>query len=126
MRDFTIHLTHRPGELGRIANALARHGVNIKSVAAMTFGHQGVVRILADDVEAARAGLEEANLRFEETELATVLLENNAGELAGLADKLSNAGLNLHAVYVIGLEGDLVELAIAVDDLKKAKKLLEG
>jgi hypothetical protein len=126
MRDFTIHLTHRPGELGRIANALARKGVNIKSVAAMTFGNQGLVRVIADDVEAARAGLQEANVRFEESELASVLLENNAGELASLADKLANAGLNLHAVYVVGLEGDLVELAIAVDDLKKAKKILEG
>jgi len=125
MRDFTIHLTHRPGELSRIANALARKGVNIKSVTAMTFGNQGLVRILADDVEAARAGLQENNVRFEESELTSVLLENSAGELATLADKLANAGLNLHAVYVVGLEGDLVELAFAVDDAKKAKKVLE-
>ncbi len=26
MRDFAIHLTHRPGELARITNALARKG----------------------------------------------------------------------------------------------------
>ena len=39
--------------------------------------------------------------------------------------KLANAGVNVHAMYVIGLEGDLVELAIATDDPKKAKKLLE-
>jgi hypothetical protein len=126
MRDFTIHATHRPGELSRIANALARKGANIRSVAAMSLGNQGVVRILADDVEAARAGLQEANIRFEETELANVLLENRAGELAVVSDKLANAGLNLHAIYVVGLEGDLIELAIAVDDVKKAKKLLEG
>ena len=48
-----------------------------------------------------------------------------AGELAVVADKLANAGLNLHALYVIGLAGDLVELAISVDDPKKAKKALE-
>jgi hypothetical protein len=126
MRDFTIQLTHRPGELGRVANALARKGVNIKSVAAMTFANQGVVRFIADDVDAARAGLQENNIRFEETELATVMLENQAGELAAVADKLANAGLNLQAVYVVGLAGDLVELAIAADDFKKAKKILEG
>jgi hypothetical protein len=126
MRDFSIHLTHKPGELSRIANALARKGVNIRSLAAITFGNQGVIRLLADDVEGARAGLQEANIRFEEAELANVLLENQAGELAVVADKLANAGLNLHAVYVVGLEGDLIELAIAADDVKKAKKLLEG
>ena len=54
-----------------------------------------------------------------------MLLENKAGEVANLADKLANAGLNLSALYVVGLEGDLVDLAIAVDDVKKAKKILE-
>jgi hypothetical protein len=125
MRDFTIHLTHNPGELARVANALSRTGANIKSVAAMTFGNQGVVRILADDIEAARAAFNESNIRFEESELATVLLENKAGELSDLAAKLANAHINLYALYVIGLEGDLVELALAVDDVKKAKKVLE-
>ena len=125
MRDFSIPLTHRPGELGRVANALAKKRVNIKSVAGMTLGTQAAIRIIADDVDAARSALKEANIRFEESELATVLLENQAGELANVADKLANAGLNLHAVYVIGLDGDLVELAIACDDVKKAKKALE-
>jgi hypothetical protein len=125
MRDFSIHLTHKPGELARVANILGRAGVNLKSVAAMTFNNQGMVHLIADDVEAARNALREANVRFEENELATVLLENSAGELAEVASKLANANVNLHAVYVIGLEGDLVELAIAADDVKKAKKALE-
>jgi len=125
MRDFSIPLTHRPGELGRVANALAKKSVNIKSVAAMSLGNQATVRIIADDVDAARTALKDANISFEESELATVLLENHAGELANVADKLNNAGLNLQAVYVIGLDGNLVELAIACSDVKKAKKALE-
>jgi hypothetical protein len=125
MRDFAIHLTHRPGELARVGDALARKQVNIKSLAGLTLGNQGLLRLIADDVEAARTALHDAHIPFEETELATVLLENQAGELANVASKLANAGVNLHAIYVIGLEGDLVELALATDDAKKAKKLLE-
>jgi hypothetical protein len=125
MRDFTIHLSHKPGEIGRVANALALRGVNIKSLAGQAFGNQGVLRLIADDIDAARAALRDSRIQFEESELATVLLENKAGEVAAVADKLANAGLNLHAMYVIGLDGDLVELAIAVDDVKKAKKALE-
>jgi hypothetical protein len=125
MRDFAIHVTNRPGEIARVANALARKGVNIKSLAGMKFGNQGVIRVLADDIEAARSALTDAHIRFEEAELATVLLENQAGELAAVADKLANAGLDVHAMYVIGLEGDLVELAVATDDVKKAKKALD-
>ena len=125
MRDFTIHLTHRPGELARVAHALARAGINLKSLAAVTLGNQGVVRLIPDDVDAARNALTEANVRFEESELVTTLLENRAGELEDVAAKLANAGVNLHAAYVVGLDGDLVELAIAADDPKKAKKVLE-
>ena len=125
MRDIAIHVTDRPGEIARVANALARKDVNIKSIAGMGIAHQGLIRLIADDIEAARSALREGNIRFEESELATVLLENKAGEVAGAAAKLANAGINVHAVYVIGLDGDLVELAFAVDDAKKAKKALE-
>jgi hypothetical protein len=125
MRDLVINVTDRPGEIARVANALARGDVNMKSIAGIGFSKQGVIRVIPDDIEAARTALNESNIRFEESELVTALLENKAGELAGIAGKLANAGLNVHAVYVIGLEGDLVELAFAVDDAKKAKKALE-
>jgi hypothetical protein len=125
MRDFAVHVTNRPGEIARVANALARKNVNIKSLCGLGLGNQGVIRVLPDDIEAARSALTENNIRFEESELATVLLENRAGEVAEVASKLSNAGMFIHGMYVIGLDGDLVELAIAVDDAKKAKKVLE-
>jgi hypothetical protein len=125
MRDFAIQLSHKAGELGRVANALARGGVNLKSVAAMAVGNQGMMHVIADDVEAARSALQESHIRFEENEVVTVLLENRAGELENVAAKLANANINLHAVYVVGLDGDLVELALVADDPKKAKKLLE-
>jgi hypothetical protein len=125
MKDFVIQLTHRPGELANVTNALSLQDVNIKSLAAMVLGTQAQVRIIPDDAEAARNALRAANIRFEEKELLTVLLENKAGELTGVAGKLADAGLNLEAVYVVGLSDDLIELAIAVDDVKKAKKVLE-
>jgi hypothetical protein len=125
MRDFAMHLTHRPGEVSRIASALAKAGVNLKSVAAQSMGNQGVLRLIADDVSAAREALQENHIPFEEKEVITVLRENRAGELADVADRLAKAGVNLEALYVVGLEGDLVELAVVVDDPKKGKKVLE-
>ncbi len=125
MRDFAISLTHRPGALADATNALSLRGVNLRSVAAMTIGQEGLVRLIPDDEEAARGALRDANIRFEEHEVATVLLENRAGELTGLAASLAEAGVNVEAIYVVGLAGDLIELAVAADDMKKTKKLLE-
>ena len=126
MRDFAIQVTHRPGEIARVADALATKEVNIKSIAGLNIGNQGMFHIIPDDVAAARAALQASNIRFEEHEVVTVLLENQAGELAGLGVKLVDAGVNVFAIFVTGLEGDLVELAVIADDPKKAKKALEG
>jgi len=125
MRDFAIHLTHRPGELARVAGALSRHGVNIKSLAGLAVDGHVVVRVIADDVEAARAALEGNGIRYEEGEVITVLLENRAGEVASLSATLSDAGVNLLGIYVTGASGNLVELAVVCDNPKKAKKLLQ-
>jgi hypothetical protein len=125
MRDFVIPLTHRAGELAEVTNALSLVGVNIKSLTAMAVGNQALLRLIPDDVEGARSALRAGNIRFEEKELVTLLLENRAGELTGVVGKLSDAGLNLEAVYVVGVADDMIELVFAVDDVKKARKVLE-
>ena len=124
MKDFVIRLTHSPGELADVTNALSLAGVNIKSLAAMSLADQALLRLIPDDAEAARNVLRDKNIAFEENEVATVLLENKAGELTGVAARLADAGLNLQALYVVGLADDLIELAIVADNMKKAKKVL--
>jgi hypothetical protein len=125
MKDCSIQLTNHPGDLGRVAQVLARRGVNIKALAAISFGGVAIARILPDDIVVARSAFEAANIRFTEGEVNLVLLENKAGLLASVANRLGEAGINLEALYVTGIADDLVELAIVSADPKKAKKILE-
>ncbi|HJQ11639.1 MAG TPA: hypothetical protein VJ840_11480 [Gemmatimonadaceae bacterium] len=125
MRDCSIQLTNHPGDLARVAQALGRRGVNIKALAAITVDGKAMTRILPDDIVVARSALESANIRFTESEVNIVLLENKAGVLASVTSRLGDAGVNLEALYVTGLADDLVELAIVSDNPKKAKKVLE-
>ncbi len=125
MKDFSIKLAHRTGELARVTNALSLYGVNLKSVSAMRLDDQAMLHLIPDNAESTRSALNAANIPFDETEAAIVLLENRAGELTGVASKLSEAGINLEAAYVIGVSDDLIELAIVSDDAKKAKRVLE-
>ena len=125
MKDCSIQLTNHPGDLARVAQALGRRGVNIKALAGLSIGGSAMTRILPDDIVAARSALEAANIRFTESEVHIVLLENKAGELANVASRLGEAGINLEAIYITGIAGDLIELAIASDNPKKAKKILE-
>jgi len=125
MRDCVIQLTNHPGDLARVAEALARRGVNIKALAGLSINGVALTRILPDDIVAARSAFEAANIRFSESEVHVVLLENKAGVLASVTNRLGDAHVNLEAIYVTGITDDLVELAIVSDNPKKAKKILE-
>ncbi len=125
MKDCSIQLTHHPGDLARVAQALARRGANIRALAVVSVGDHAIARIIPDDIEVARRAFKEANIRFEESEVHTVLLENKPGELAAVTNRLGDAGINLEALYVTGITDDLIEIAIVCDNPKKAKKLLE-
>jgi hypothetical protein len=125
MRDCSIQLTNHAGDLARVAQALAHRGVNIKALAGMSIGGVAMARILPDDIVGARSAFEAASIRFTESEVHLVLLENTAGVLATVTGRLGDAGINLEAIYVTGTADDLVELAIVSDNPKKAKKILE-
>ena len=125
MKDCSIHLTHRPGDFARVAEALAHRGVNIKALAALSIEGHAIVRILPDDIQGARSAFKAANIRFEEGEVHVVLLENRPGVLAAVGNRLGAAGINLEALYTTGITDDLVEVAIVCDDPKKAKKVLK-
>ena len=124
MTDFAIRLSDRPGELARVATALARYGVNVKSLAALAVDGNALVHILPDEADAARAALAANDIAFEETEVVSVLLENHAGEVARVAATLANAKVNLRAIYVTGIVDNLVELAIVADDAQKVRDAL--
>ncbi len=124
MKEFRVTMSNRPGELARIATALSRQQVSIKAIAATASANQVVLHIIGHDVEATRAGLQSANIPFQEQEVLIILLEDKAGEIARVSSQLADANVNIAAIYLAGRADDLVEVVLAVDDIKKAKKLL--
>ena len=125
MKEFRITLGNRPGELARVAENLSRQGVNIKALSVTAGGNQVTCHFIGHDLEATRVALQEARVQFDEQEVISLLLEDRAGELARVTDELATAGVNIDAIYVTGKAEDLIELAVAVDDTKKAKRILD-
>ncbi len=126
MKEFRIVLGNRPGELARLAESLSRHGVNIKAVCSTTAANQVTVHMIGHDIEAMRSGLDAARVQFIEQEVFQLIIEDKAGELAQVAQQLGDAGINIDAIYLSGKDDDMIELVLAVDDVKKAKKILNA
>jgi hypothetical protein len=126
MRDVSIELKPRPGELARVLSILAQHQVTLKAGTALVVGGRIVARFVPSSIEAARRALDSASIRFEEAEIVPVLLESRAGELAMLTTRLAEGGVGVRAIYLTGTAGPLLELAIVPDNVPKAKRVLES
>jgi hypothetical protein len=124
IRDFAIEIEQRPGELARIASALAHHQVTLKAGTALTTGRRLLARFIPSDIEATRRALDAAGIRFEESEVLPVLLESRAGELAMLSARLGQSGVGVRALYLTATEGNLLEVAVVPTNVARARQAL--
>ena len=126
-KEFNIRLEDRPGTLGKLCQALAEEDINI--LAYQQFPHEkgkGSVRLVVDNPDKTRATLDRRRNEYTETEVARVMLENRPGELARVASRLGDKGININYGYSGAEPGANVSfLILGVADASKTLKLLE-
>jgi hypothetical protein len=120
MTEFVVRMDNAPGRLASLTELLAEAGVNIEALAAFGLDGEGVIRLIVDNAAAARRLMREAGLAIEEHEVLTTFLENTPGQLAGVARRLADSGVNIEAVYVLNSSLDGIELALVVDQPQSA------
>ena len=124
-RDFTVILQDEPGQLARLGEATGRAGANIRGLAAFTGEGHGVIHLLFDDEDAARArsAIEEAGLGLaDDREVLVIDVHDKPGTLGELARELAEANVNIELAYTT--YGG-VRLVIATDDLENARAAIE-
>ena len=126
MKDFTIDIDSRNGELARVAAALARHQVTLRAGAAVNTGRRFLARFVPSDIEKARAALDGAGIQFEENHIVPVQLEGRAGELAVLLARLANGGVGVRALYLTSTSANGLEVAVAPTNVARALRALNG
>ena len=124
MNAFIIELQNRPGELARIAEAIAEKGINITGVTGATVGSQGAVTIITNDESGTRSALQGVDCTFREIELVSASLEDKPGTLAAATRRLADAGVNIETLLATGMDGGKVQVAIGVSDGAAARNAL--
>jgi len=126
-KEFTIRLEDRPGALGKLCQALAEQDINI--LAFHQFPHEkgkGSVRLVVDNPDKTKATLDRQRADYKEAEVAKVMLANRPGELARVASRLGDQGININYGYSGAEPGANASfLILGVADAGKAVKLLE-
>lgn len=121
---FTVRLKNEPGALGRLAARLGEHGIDIRSLAAGAVGSFGCAVLSTSDDDAAREVFRRGRYQFVEGETLNVGVEDRPGALAQMATSLSEAGVNITGVVVLGRHQGKAELAITVDSADDARRAL--
>ena len=124
MNAFLVDLTNKPGELSRLADAIAQKGINITSFAGATAGGSGAVIIVTNDEAGTRRAMNEKGFKAREIELVTASLEHVPGSLAAATKKLADAGINIEAAIPTGMAGSNVSISFATDNPAKAREIL--
>ncbi len=124
MKEFKIFVKHKPGELAKVTETLAGRAVNIKAIASEALGEDASLRVVTNDINTTIKALDESGTKFEQNDILTFWLIDRPGELAKVAKKLGKAKINIKSIYILGQREGKTELALVVDDMKKASELL--
>lgn len=98
-KQLAIFLDNRPGMLARVADALSEAKINIYAISTSDTVDHSVIRLVVSDYRKALHVFEEHGTLVVEDDVVMVEGSNKPGELAGLAHKLADAGINIEYCY---------------------------
>lgn len=125
MNGFIVEATNQPGELAKVAEAIAAKGINITSCACVGYGQRGGFGFITNDEDGTRAALDAAGIGYREVELVSIALSDQPGTLADATRRLANAGVNIELLVGTGMREGKVIVAAGVDDAMKARDALK-
>jgi len=122
MKDLTVVLEDRPGELARLGEATGEANINIEGMSADTREGRGVLHILVEDAGAAREALSGAGIEVaDERDAFVVDVEDRPGTMGEVARKLADAEVNVAFAYAT-FGG--CRVVFGVDDAAAAREVL--
>jgi hypothetical protein len=126
LREITFTLPNRPGNLARVARALAQEKVNLAAISVDSAAGKGRVRLIVSDPDRATTLLRSAGFAVEVREMIAVRLEDRAGTFLRVLETLGHEGLNIQSVAIlVAREGNQTLVALSTNDLPRTRKILQ-
>jgi hypothetical protein len=125
IKQISVFLENKPGRLANVLLALAREKLNIAALTVMDSHEHSVLRCVIDDLDRARQILKGLSIPFSETDVVSVDLRNQPGELAHVCELLGAQHINIEYAYCSagGRNGKTVGI-FKVSNPSKAMRIL--
>ena len=99
MPQFAVFLDNRPGMLARTCQALAKATINIVALSILDTVDHAIVRMIVDKPKDAEQVLSNMHALVQRHDVIVMDMPNQVGALAGIAERLAQAGINIEYAY---------------------------
>ncbi len=124
MKQLSVFLEKRTGELEEITSVLKKAGVSLKAVTLSEGSDFGILRIISDDIVKSAEAVEKAGFSLRIVEVLAVEIEDKTGSFHDIVSLLSSNNIDIEYCYTLNT-GKKGAFAFKVKELNKAKKILE-
>ena len=125
IRQISIFLENRPGQLSQMCRALADAGINIATLSLADTSDFGIVRMIVDDHEKARNVLLDDGHAVKVSQVVAVCVPDRPGGMAEVMSVLDAAQANIEYSYAFSFHrGEKAVLVFRFSDNAKAEAAL--
>ena len=127
IRQISMFLENKPGQLSTICRDLAEAGINIATLSLADTSDFGIVRMIVDDHEKAKAVLTDKGHVVNVREVIAVCVPDRPGGMAEVMQVLDKAGANIEYSYAFSFhKGEKAVLVFRFSDNVKAEAALKA
>jgi hypothetical protein len=126
LEQISIFLENKAGRLAEVSRVLSEAGVNIRALSLADTSDFGILRLIVDNNDKAKAVLKEHGFTVGKTDVVAVEVEDRPGGLSHILDILSQKNVNVEYMYAfVQHSGKDAVIIFRFDDIDTAVRLLQ-
>ena len=121
VEQISIFIENKFGRLAEVTRILGDAGVNIRTLSLADTSDFGILRLIVNDTEKAKAVLKERGFTVSKTEVVAVEIPDRPGGLADILQTLDADGINVEYMYAfVERCGENAVMIFRFDETQKA------
>ena len=127
VEQISIFIENKSGRLAEITRILGDAGINIRALSLADTSDFGILRLIVDDVDTAKAVLKDKGFTVSKTEVVAVEVPDRPGGLSSLLQTLDANQINVEYMYAfVERCGGNAVIIFRFDETDKAIDTLKG
>lgn len=125
--QLSVFIENTSGRLADVTRVLADNGSNIRALSVADKVDYGLLRLIVDNPENAKAWLTEEGFTVAVTEVLAIEVPDVPGGLAEIIATLAEAGANIEYMYAfVGTSGQNAIVIFRIEDADSAIEILQN